>query len=187
MAPRNRKRRRTKLLGVECIFFDVGGTLVYSDLGHLDLLHEALVVIGYPLARDQVLAANDRARRAVARRRRHLPARLSEIEAGRMWLDHLADELALDLRGDNLRAELELAMNHIERNAPVVVDPDAVWLLGQLRRRGFPLGVISNWSADLPDYLAERGLARFFQTVIASDVAGSQKPHREIFLRPSAP
>ena len=168
---------------IEAVFFDVGGTLIYSELGHLDLLHEALVVIGYKVTRDMVLAANDAARRAVARRRRRHAARMDIGAASRMWLDHLAEALDLDLRGADLGRELTNAIREIETRSPEILDPDAHELLSALRDRGFRLGIISNWSADLRDYLKSFGLAKYFDAVIASEAVGTAKPHREIFLR----
>lgn len=168
---------------VEAVFFDVGGTLVYSELGHLDLLHQALVVIGYKLTRDKVLAANDLARRAVARRRRRHASRMNIGAASRMWLDHLAAALDLDLRGADLERELTLAIREIETRSPEILDPDAHELLAGLQARGYRLGVISNWAADLTDYLRSFGLAKYFDAVIASEAVETSKPHREIFLR----
>ena len=172
-----------KFLNVKAVFFDVGGTLVYSGRGHLDLLHQALRTIGYSVSRDDVAEANDLARRAVARRRRRLAARMDTGAASRMWLDHLTSALGLDLAGGDLEAELAAAIRQIEASGDVAVDPDAPALLTRLQDRGLRLGVISNWSADLPDYLAQRGLAKFFPVIIASEAVGSAKPHREIFLR----
>jgi putative hydrolase of the HAD superfamily len=172
-----------KLKNVVAVFFDVGGTLVYSDRGHVDLLHQALRAIGYKVPRDEVASANDLARHAVARRRRRVASRLNIAEASRMWLDHLAEALRLDIVGEELEGELALAMQQIESGGPVVVDPDAQTLLQRLRDRGLRLGVISNWGTDLPDYLARHDLAKHFETVVASEAVGSAKPHREIFLR----
>ena len=169
--------------GPSVVFFDVGGTLVYTDLGHLDLLHQALVIIGYKVAREEVLAANDLARRAVARRRRRHAARMNTGEASRMWLEHLTSALNLDLQGESLEQELSQAIRQIETQSPEQVDPDALAVLASLLDRGYRLGVISNWSADLPEYLAARDLARYFEVIIASESAGSAKPHREIFLK----
>lgn len=165
------------------VFFDVGGTLVYSDISHLDLLHQALVVIGYRVAREEVRAANDLARRAVARRRRRIAAHMDTGQASRMWLDHLAGALNLDLQGKDLEQELAAAICRIESSGPEKVDPDAPSLLTGLLDRGLRLGIISNWSADLPDYLEARGLAMYFEAIIASEAVGAAKPHREIFLK----
>jgi len=176
------KDRWGKPLRVKAVFFDIGGTLVCGDLKHLDLLHQALLVIGYKMTRDQVLEANDMARRAVARRRRRLAARMDTNEASRMWLEHLAAALDLDLDWADLERELAAAIRQIEARSHEVVDPEALPLLEHLRARHLRLGVISNWSADLPEYLAQQGLAQYFDTIIASEAAGSSKPHRQIFL-----
>jgi HAD superfamily hydrolase (TIGR01549 family) len=172
-----------RLAHVQAVFFDVGGTLVYSDLTHLDLLHQALVVIGYKLARDEVVEANDLARRAVARRRRRLLSRMDTGAASRMWLDHLASALRLDLEGADLERELAAAIRQIETTRVETVDPDAKSLLASLRAKKLRLGVISNWSADLAQYLAKHGLAEYFDTIIASEAVGASKPHKEIFLK----
>lgn len=178
-----RKRQRRNLRNVEAVFFDVGGTLVYSELGHLDLLHQALLVIGYHVTRDEVVEANDLARRAVARRRRRHPARMDTGKASRMWLDHLAGALDLDLTGKDLKEELARAIREIETRSPEILDPDTHDLLSDLKTRGLSLGVISNWGTDLPEYLMSFGLADYFDTIIASEAVGASKPHPEIFLR----
>jgi len=172
-----------KPLKVKAVFFDIGGTLVYGNLKHLDLLHQALAVIGYKVTRDKVLEANDLARQAVARRRRRIAVRMAPTDASRMWLDHLASALDLDIDRADLERELALAIRQIEARNQEVVDPEAPPLLERLRARQFRLGAISNWAADLPDYLAEKGLAKYFDTIVASEAVGSSKPHRQIFLR----
>ncbi len=182
MAMRSQQRRR-QMTGIRAVFFDVGGTLIYSDLGHLDLLHQALLAIGYRLTRDEVMEANDLARRAVARSRRRHPARMNTHTASRMWLEHLASALDLDLSSQILERELARAIRAVETRSPETLDPDAHDLLRDLQQREFRLGVISNWGEDLPEYLASFGLAGYFEVVIASEAVGTAKPHREIFLR----
>jgi len=182
VAIRSRYKRK-RLAGIQAVFFDVGGTLVYNDLGHLDLLHQALLAIGYRVTREEVVAANDMARRAVARRRRRHADRMDTGTASRMWLEHLATALDLDLTPADLERELARAIRLIETTSPENLDPDAHALLADLRRRGFRLGVISNWGEDLPAYLTDLGLAHYFEVIIASEAVGTAKPHREIFLR----
>ena len=180
---RHSRQRGQRLEGIRAVFFDVGGTLVYSDLGHLDLLHQALLAIGYRLTRDKVMEANDLARRAVARSRRRYPARMNTHTASRMWLEHLASALDLDLSSQVLERELARAIRAVETRSPETLDPDAHDLLRDLQEREFRLGVISNWGEDLPEYLASFGLAGYFEVIIASEAVGTAKPHREIFLR----
>jgi HAD superfamily hydrolase (TIGR01549 family) len=177
------RRLTGRLRNVEAIFFDVGGTLVYSNLTQVDLLHQALLVIGYKVTRDEVVNSNDLARQAVARRRRRHAAKMNVNDASRMWLEHLTENLQLDMAGVNLERQLALAMREVESRDPEVTDPDAPGLLADLKDRGFKLGVISNWSATLPEYLEGRGLAKYFHVIIASEAVGTAKPHRDIFMR----
>jgi FMN phosphatase YigB (HAD superfamily) len=167
----------------QAVFFDVGGTLVFGNFGHIDLLHQALRAIGFKVKRDAVTEANDLARQAVARRRRRLAARMNTVTASRMWLEHLAEALGVDLGEMDLGAALAGAIRTIETGSPARLDPDAPVLLANLRQRGYKLGVISNWPADLPEYLEGHGLAKYFDVIVASEAVGSAKPHREIFLR----
>jgi putative hydrolase of the HAD superfamily len=177
------KDRWGKPLLVQAVFFDIGGTLVRGNLKHVDLLHQALVAIGYKVTRDEVVEANDLARRAVTRRRRRVAHRLDSSEASRRWLDNLAAALNLTADRAGLEGELATAIRTIETRAEETVDPDAPALLASLKARRLRLGVISNWSADLPEYLAAQGLAPYFEAIVASEAVGSAKPHRQIFLK----
>ena len=59
--------------------------------------------------------------------------------------------------------------------------PDAPACLKGLKRRGFRLGVISNWDATLESLLREMGYLPYFDEVIASAAVGCRKPSRAIF------
>ena len=53
--------------------------------------------------------------------------------------------------------------------------------LADLKRRGYRLGVITNWDPSARKLLAARGLVGFFEQVIVSCVVGCEKPDRRIF------
>jgi putative hydrolase of the HAD superfamily len=53
--------------------------------------------------------------------------------------------------------------------------------LADLRRRGYRLGVITNWDPSARKLLAARGLDGFFEQVIVSCEVGCEKPDRRIF------
>lgn len=59
--------------------------------------------------------------------------------------------------------------------------PDAPACLKGLKRRGFALGVISNWDATLEGLLRDMGYLPYFDEVISSAAVGCRKPHRAIF------
>lgn len=59
--------------------------------------------------------------------------------------------------------------------------PGAVGALDDLRRRGIELAVVSNWDCALPEHVERLGLGYLFRTVVASAVAGFEKPDPRIF------
>lgn len=56
-------------------------------------------------------------------------------------------------------------------------------LLTELRDRGLNLGAISNWSKNLDDNLEELKIREYFNVVINSENAGTEKPDQRIFLK----
>lgn len=63
------------------------------------------------------------------------------------------------------------------------VFPEVEESLADLSSAGLRLAVISNFDDRLPQLLARLGLARWFEAVVYSAAAGSEKPHPEIFHR----
>jgi putative hydrolase of the HAD superfamily len=69
-----------------------------------------------------------------------------------------------------------------QRSRPYWVPfPEAHGVLAELRRRGFGLGVISNWDPGARELLAGHGLAEFFDPMVISSEVGSEKPAPGIF------
>ena len=59
--------------------------------------------------------------------------------------------------------------------------PDVEACLKGLKRRGFRLGVVSNWDATLENLFRSLGLLPYFDEIIASAAVGCRKPSRAIF------
>ena len=59
--------------------------------------------------------------------------------------------------------------------------PGAVASLEDLHRRGIALAMVSNWDCALPEHVERLGLCHLFRTVVASAVAGFEKPDPRIF------
>ena len=59
--------------------------------------------------------------------------------------------------------------------------PEVGEVLAELRRRGFALGLISNWDERLPRLLDGLGLASLLDVVVYSQEVGAEKPHQRIF------
>lgn len=61
--------------------------------------------------------------------------------------------------------------------------PETLTTLEQLKRRGFTVGVVSNFDSRLFDLLDGLGIAPFLDAVVISTQAGAAKPAREIFAQ----
>lgn len=59
--------------------------------------------------------------------------------------------------------------------------PDVEACLKGLKRRGFRLGIISNWDATLEGLIRGMGMLPYFDEVVASAAVGCRKPGRAIF------
>ncbi len=58
---------------------------------------------------------------------------------------------------------------------------DVVPALESLKRRGLPVGIVSNWQCGLELFCEELGLRRYVDFVISSAEVGFEKPERRIF------
>jgi putative hydrolase of the HAD superfamily len=59
--------------------------------------------------------------------------------------------------------------------------PEVVEVLTALQAQGYRLGIVSNWSWNLRDRVAQVALTDFFEIIWASAYAGCNKPHARIF------
>jgi putative hydrolase of the HAD superfamily len=59
--------------------------------------------------------------------------------------------------------------------------PEVLDVLTRLQALGYRLGIVSNWSWNLRERVAQVGLADFFELIWASAYAGCNKPHPRIF------
>ena len=62
--------------------------------------------------------------------------------------------------------------------------PDAEQVVVELSKRGYCLGILSNTitEREIPEWLEEDGLSRYFPTVILSSIFGRRKPDPAIYL-----
>jgi len=58
---------------------------------------------------------------------------------------------------------------------------DTVPVLEDLKKKGYRLGIISNWDHRLFTIVEQLGLTSYFETVTASSAVGSAKPGKRIF------
>ena len=165
---------------VKAIIFDVGNTLVEGGMPWYEYYRLALQRTGHPMQFRRMVEAYEGAiRRMTSDRVAVGNGRQGQIVG---LNSYLAEGFGLSLR------QLELALDEVLFDHPevrhMVRAHSAAEVLGELRLRGYRLGVISNWSADLPRTLSLIGLKDFFGGVFASEALGYSKPHAAAFLIP---
>jgi putative hydrolase of the HAD superfamily len=173
--------------GTQAILFDVGGTLVQGEMPWTDLYAQALALTAHPMPLREMVS---RYEAAIGRmtRDKHMPVAPEAVTVShepakvRNLNSYLAEEFGLS-ESRLQQAVDEVIFDHPEARHLVCVD-GARGALSELRRRGYRLAVISNWSADLPLVLARLGLKHHFEAIFASEALGYAKPNPAAFLVP---
>ncbi len=167
----------------DAVTFDMGSTLVYFHPSEGEVYLRAFRSIGLDpdpqalrAARDGVWAQYFSDAHCVTYEASEAYDRQLEEEMMARVLQHLG------LNQAGLAARV-LAAGKVAFRAPGAVRlyPDVAPTLQALRDHGLRLGVISNWSWDLHDYMEMLGLTSSFEAVVASARAGCDKPHPAIF------
>lgn len=167
----------------DVVTFDMGHTLIYFHPSENELCLAAFHSLGLCPDLEAVRRARDLAwaeyfSNAACVTFEPSEARDREID------EHLTRQLLghLGLQAPDLVAPLMAAMKAVFRQPGAVrLYPEVEAVLQTLRARGCALGVISNWSWDLHDYVQQLGLADHLDVIVGSARAGCDKPHPEIF------
>ncbi|HZI95034.1 MAG TPA: HAD-IA family hydrolase [Patescibacteria group bacterium] len=165
------------------VFFDVGGTLVDVSPSVGAVYATACAARGARVAPSDLQEAFDRAWVTLSEDVPRGADRYRLFAGGeREWWERVSTR-AFDLCGvpvparppaDELRAVFA-------RPEAWKIYPEARDALAELRRRGYRLGVLSNWDSRLPELLAALDLEAHFEALIYSAAAGYEKPHPAIF------
>jgi dihydrofolate synthase/folylpolyglutamate synthase len=157
--------------GIRAVTFDVGGTLIdpWPSVGHV----YAGVAAQFGLSVDAETLNRQFASAWAARKDfRHSVSDWSK----------LVEQTFLGLAPTPLSAKLFDALyNQFAAATAWRIFDDVVPCLEELKRRGLKLGVISNWDTRLRPLLRELLLDSYFDSVVISGEAGSQKPDSRIF------
>ncbi len=98
--------------------------------------------------------------------------------------DRIADackDLNADCSEEKMKRAVEIRMNFFLTNT--VPRPDAMPVLEWAQGAGYPLGLITNCTIELPQIWHRHVLAKYFPNPIFSSVERVRKPKREIFMR----
>jgi putative hydrolase of the HAD superfamily len=102
-----------------------------------------------------------------------------ELEA--FWFRYYANLLVnLEPPIDDLELT-EALIEEVEKAITYHLYPETREVLTELRRRGFAIGAVSNWSPQLLTLWEGWELGPYFDTLVVSDVVGFYKPDPRIF------
>jgi FMN phosphatase YigB (HAD superfamily) len=164
---------------VQAIIFDVGGTLLEGAMPWHELYMQALRLARHEVRAEIMLRNYEEAiaRMVVARRQA-----IAEMDGRRLLHELFAECLGLSYR------RLQQAIDEVIFDNPQarhLVRVEGVReVLAELKKRGYRLAVISNWTADLPTTLGQLGLKDYFEGIFASETMGIAKPEAAAFLVP---
>lgn len=166
------------LIAFRAVLFDFGDTLVSLRPSREEIFEAAAATLGIEVS----LSGVERAYQIVDFGRKYSSIRMTtEAERQAYYRDYnqkLCEALGLS--------------SHLERLVPVLgaafaahkewhLRDGAVEVLRVLHEAGCPLGVVANWDRGLPRLVENLGLADFFEFVIGSQEAGTEKPEPDIF------
>jgi HAD superfamily hydrolase (TIGR01549 family) len=105
---------------------------------------------------------------------------LVEASEAELWTRWLAPEFSAEKIASQA---VELTYQYRQSMGRRVVAEDGKQVIIELNRRGYIMGIISNviTSKEIPDWLEEDGLAKYFKSVVLSSVLGRRKPDPIIY------
>ncbi len=170
-------------MDISFIWFDLGYTLLYQQ--REEPYRAVLAELGHDVTRDRLELEYHLADKQFMREYPGVFGRDPETFAP--WFLGVLNH-RLGIRTDLCRTWQLLKRTSAHGHAGVS-EGHAGWLpfegvaeaLADLRRRGYRLGVITNWDASARPLLAALGLDGFFEQVVVSCEAGCEKPAPGIF------
>ena len=166
---------------VEAIFLDHGNTLrivVKDELFQAQARQQLAALVGVQESPEAFFERLDERYKVCRKRAKETLIEASERElwTRRMLPDWPSDKIA-PLSG-------KLTRLWRDRDGRRVARPDVKQVVVELSKRGYCLGIIANTitETEIPDWLEEDGLTKYFKTVILSSKFGRRKPGPEIYL-----
>ena len=164
----------------QAVFFDIGGTLMYADPTVPEVFAHVARRRGHGVTvRDVEPCMQQVDEYYESEYLRDGDFWCDHDRAVQIWLDMYA--MMADYCNLNDSGLPQAVYDEYLRPENWSLFPDAQACLKGLKRRGFKLGVISNWDATLEDLLRKMGYLPYFDEVISSASVGCRKPSRAIF------
>lgn len=168
----------------DILLFDVGYTLVYFEPPQEVIVQQALQSLGLERSLEEIgnAAAAVWGDHYQDAERDDFPAteaydRQTQSKLESALLSHLGGQEAQDA----LEAYTDAIESRFSQPGVVRPYPEVTEVLTLLLEQGYRLGIVSNWSWNLRERVAQAGLNHFFEVIWASAYAGCNKPHPGIF------
>ena len=179
-------RRETTGEPYTAILFDMGYTLIEFEPPQEIIVQEALQAAGAARSVDEIEAAV-----AVVFGEYYQDAATATFPATEEYDNETQSKLArgilahLGLWTDekSLQTYTEVLESRFIQPGVIRPYPEVVEVVEALRRQGYRLGIVSNWSWNLRQRVAQVALDGYFEIVWASAYAGCNKPHPDIFYQ----
>lgn len=166
---------------IEAIFFDHGNTLrivVKDESFRAQARQQLAALVGAQESPDAFCERLAERYKVCRKRAKEALIEASEEELWTRWMlpDWPPDKIA-PLSG-------KLTRLWRNRDGRRVARPDTKQVVAELSKRGYCLGIIANTitETEIPDWLKEDDLTKYFETVILSSKFGHRKPGPEIYL-----
>jgi putative hydrolase of the HAD superfamily len=167
---------------IQAVFFDAGYTLLCMDPDQPTIFRrvcsELEIELDHARFHEGVAHANAM---LAPRHPREVPRPFSQAAVDAFWIKYNQALLSVCARQARDAGKAELVYRRFEAAIRWRIYDEVLEVLGDLRRRGLRLGVISNWTGDLEDVLKRIGLHEHFDFVLDSARIGHEKPHQPIF------
>ena len=164
------------------VFFDVGGTLLRADPPVPEVFARVARRRGNEITvRDVEPCMSDIDAFYEAEYKRDGDFWCVHERAVQIWLDMYSMMARYCNLDDDYLALAQDVYDEYLKPVNWSLFPDVEACLKGLKRRGFRLGVISNWDATLESLIRSMGYLPYFDDVGASAAVGHRKPSRAIF------
>lgn len=168
---------------IKAVFFDVGNTLLYPYPNVGEVMSRVLARFGYDIPGD-TLESN-------MIHFYEYYGKVYEQDSG-LWSEH-ERQREMWIEGYSMlcrRVGIEGDTRAIAQEIYIEFDRPECWKLfdgvpetfQEIKRRGYKIGLISNWGAGLGELMEGLGLGILIDAVIASAEVGTHKPEAKIFF-----
>lgn len=157
------------------ILFDFGETLATLEPSKEELFIQAALSIGLELER----AAVCRAYQVVDFHNKYSSITIKDRDAFYCnYNEQLAEALGISSHMRKLGPAL---IERFQKEKHWTLFDDTTPTLARLQKLGKQLALLANWDAKLPRLIEQLGIARYFSSVVASEIVGVEKPDAAIF------